>query len=143
MRLLTALTVALITVSPASLMAAEIETDSTLTAATVYANRATLTRRAVIDIPAGEHTILFKNMTPSMMTDSLRAEGNANGTVIMGALTHKMEASAELVAPREKELNDQIQKLTDQIKVIEADKQALSAKQEFIIPRSPQAWFAL
>ena len=123
MRLLTALTLALITVSPASLMAAEIEADSTLTAATVYANRATLTRRAVIDIPAGEHTVIFKNMTPSMMTDSLRAEGEANGNIIMGALTHKMETSIDLVAPREKELNDQILKLMDQIKVLEAKKQ--------------------
>ena len=139
MRLLTALTLALITVSPASLMAAEIEADSTLTAATVYANRATLTRRAVIDIPAGEHTVIFKNMTPSMMTDSLRAEGEANGNIIMGALTHKMETSIDLVAPREKELNDQILKLMDQIKVLEAEKAAISTKQDFINSLGEQA----
>lgn len=139
MKLLTALTLALLTVSPASLMAAEIEADSTLTAATVYANRATLTRRAVIDIPAGEHTVVFKNMTPSMMTDSLRAEGEANGKVIMGALTHKMETSVDLVAPREKELNDQIQKLMDQIKVIEAEKAAIKTKQDFINSLGEQA----
>ncbi len=139
MRLLTALTLALITVSPASLMAAEIEAGSTLTAATVYANRATLTRRAVIDIPAGEHTVIFKNMTPSMMTDSLRAEGEANGNIIMGALTHKMETSIDLVAPREKELNDQILKLMDQIKVLEAEKAAISTKQDFINSLGEQA----
>lgn len=139
MRLLTALTLALITVSPAGLMAAEIEADSTLTAATVYANRATLTRRAVIDIPAGEHTVIFKNMTPSMMTDSLRAEGEANGNIIMGALTHKMETSIDLVAPREKELNDQILKLMDQIKVLEAEKAAISTKQDFINSLGEQA----
>lgn len=139
MKLLTALTVALISVSPVSLMAAEIEADSALTAATVYSNRATLTRHAEIGVPVGEHTIVFKNVTPSLMPDSLRAEGKAAGKVTMGALTHKIETSADLVVPREKDLSDQIEKLRDQRKMIEADKKALSSKQKFIDALGKQA----
>ncbi|MFN3701541.1 MAG: mucoidy inhibitor MuiA family protein [Alphaproteobacteria bacterium] len=132
MRLLAVLTLGFLTVASTSLMASEIETDSVLTAATVYADRAVLTRRAEINIPAGEHIVIFRDMPTSMLVDSLRAEGKASGKVIMGALTHRMETSIDLVAPREKELHDQIKNIEDQRKVVEAEQEALAARQNFI-----------
>ncbi len=112
--------------------AAEIPADSRLTAATVYSGRATLTRHAVIQVPAGSHTLVFKNLSSELLPDSLRAEGSAVGKVTFGALSHKLVAGADLVAPREKELSDMLTVFGDQRKSIEAEKQALLDKKAFL-----------
>ncbi len=116
----------------APLRAEEFVADSVLKAATVYTNRATLTRRAVLDLPAGAHKVVFKGLSASLLSDSLRAEGQAAATVTFGALAHKMVQQTELTAPREKGLNDQLELLQDQRKVIEVEKQALNTKRSFL-----------
>ena len=119
--------------------AAEFETDSTLRAVSVYTNRAMLTRQAVVSIPAGSHTVVLKNLPANIMTDTLRAEGKASVDVKFGALAHKMIAGRELIAPREKELNDQLESLQDKRKVMEAEKRALTARQNFLDTLGRQA----
>lgn len=116
---------------PVPSFAKEIETDSTLKAATVYTNRATLTRQAVIDVPKGASTIVFTGLPANLMVDSLRAEGSAVADVVFGALSHKHVMESDLTVPREKELNKQIEDLQDQRRLFVAEKQALSAKNSF------------
>ena len=117
----------------------EIFADSKLHAVTVYSNRAMLTRRAVVDIPAGAHVVVFKNLPASLLTDSLRAEGKAVADVKFGALASKMVMEAELIAPREKELNEQLEALQDQRAAVVAEKNALGAKSDFLSSLSQQA----
>ena len=117
----------------------EISADSKLHAVTVYSNRAMLTRRAVVEIPAGAHTVIFKNLPASLLTDSLRAEGKAAADVKFGALASKMLMEAELTAPREKELTDQLEALQDQRAGVVAEKQALGTKSDFLMSLSQQA----
>jgi uncharacterized protein (TIGR02231 family) len=117
----------------------EIKAEGKLTAATVYMDRATLTRQAVIDVPAGSHTVVFEGLSADMMTDSLRAEGSALAKVTFGALSHRLVTGSDLIAPKEKELNDQLLILQDQRRGIEAEKQALSEKQNFLTNLSQQA----
>jgi len=104
---------------PALANAMEIPAESTITAATVYNDRAKVTRQAVITIPAGAHTIIFKGLPSILLPDSLRAEGKAQAEVKFGALAHKMIMSAQLAAPREKELNGQLEVLNDSRKLAE------------------------
>lgn len=113
-------------------MADEFVADGKLRAATVYTGRATLTRTATIDLPAGAHTIVFNDLSPNLMPDSLRAEGKASATVTFGALSNKLVAGAELSAPREKELTDKLTGLEDQRNLIAAEKDALAAQLEFL-----------
>jgi uncharacterized protein (TIGR02231 family) len=117
---------------PSKLYAKDITTSSDLVAATVYSNRAMLTRRANIEVPAGEHTIVIKGLSSNLYTDSLRAEGESLGKVVFGALTHKHVVEAELTVPKEKELSDKIQELRDNKRVLGAEKAALSSKKQFI-----------
>lgn len=112
--------------------AAEIEVQSRLTEATVYPNRGTLTREALVDIPAGESVILFRGLPASLMPDSLRTEGEASAKVTFGALMHRREAHDELVAPRERELVSDIEALEDRRALVEAQRQALAARKRFI-----------
>ncbi len=126
------LPVFLISVSSHAFAADPIVADSHLKAVTVYANRAALTREATVMLPAGAQTIVFKGLSASLLADSLRAKGKAVADVKFGAVTSKLVPGAELVAPREKALNDQLQALRDKGRGIEAEKQALSAKQNFL-----------
>ncbi len=118
--------------SSEAVFAAEIMAKSELQAATVYTNRATLTRQAIIDVPAGAHKLVFSGLPNDLLPDSLRAEGSAKASVIFGALSHKQVFAAKLVIPREQELHDKIEALQDQRKVVSAEKAALGAKQAFL-----------
>jgi hypothetical protein len=97
----------------AQVFAADIAASSKVTAATVYADRATVTREAIIDLPAGESTVVLSGLPAFMLTDALRAEGSAMASVKLGAVETKLVTSAELAAPREREIRAELQKLED------------------------------
>ena len=118
--------------------ASEIIAESHLKAVTVYTNRAMLTRQATVDIPAGAHTIIFKDLSASLLPNSLRAEGKAIADVKFGAVASKIIHGKELVAPREKELNDQLEAAQDKQRSISFEKQALSFKKTFLNTLSKQ-----
>lgn len=130
MRTLTLLSFLIVIASP-SAHAATIEADSAITAATVFADRATLTRKTTIDIPAGAHEVTFENLPIRLYPDSLRVEGKGGASVILGALSHKVINQADLIVPREKEISDQIRILDDRKLIINAEIEALSQKKAF------------
>ena len=127
-----ALSVCLLSVFSAPVMAAEFVAESELKAVTVYAGRAALTRQAIVDVPKGAHSIVFKGLSASLLTDSLRAVGEATTAVIFGALSSRWVAGAELAQEREREINAEIEKVGDQIAAVEGEKTALKAKQAFL-----------
>ncbi len=129
---------ALTLLAPTPLLAADFPVSSKLTAATVYTGRATLTREAVIEVPAGAHTLVFEGLSATLMPDSLRAEGTAGTKVTFGALSSKVVGGADLAAPREKELNDILLGLNDQRRLAESEKQALLEKKAFLTTLSKQ-----
>lgn len=131
-RVLLASTALVLLASTHSFAADEINVDSHLRAVTVYTNRAALTRQAMIDLPAGAHTLVFKGLSASLLPDSLRAEGKSQADVKLGAVSSKIIPGDELVAPHEKELSDELQALQDKVVLINAEKQALSQEQSFI-----------
>jgi len=105
---------------------------SDINAVTVYSNRAKVTRTADIKLPKGAHTISFKNLPANILTDSLRANGEADVVVKIGALAHKRVISRDLTSEREKELNDKILKLQDQVKILNTEKDALQTQKNFL-----------
>ncbi len=112
--------------------AAEIVVDSHVRAVTVYNDRATLTRSAKVEIPAGAHTLVFKGIPLNIYTDSLRAQGASSADVVFGALEHKRDSSEDYIVPKEKELNAQIEKLEDENKLHQADKSSLFSAKTFL-----------
>lgn len=119
--------------------AADITAESTITAVTVYADRAAVTRTATVELPAGANTVVLSGLPQSLFSDSLRAEGESQGDVVLGAIENKVVSSIELAAPRERELNNKLQGLNDQRALIVADQQALQQKQQFLGTLSQQA----
>ncbi len=119
--------------------AEDVETDSKITAATVYNDRATLTRSAKVEIPAGAHNLVFTGLPLNMFTDSLRVEGSSVANVTFGALSHKRESSADYVVPREKALNAQLVQLQDTNKIYQAERSALRTAKTFLENLGKQA----
>lgn len=110
----------------------EIPATSTLKAATVFADRATLTRSAKIDLPAGKHVVIFDGLPANLFADSLRVAGQGSAAAALGALSHKTVNSVELTSEREKTLNAEKEALENKIKFITAEKQALIKKRGFL-----------
>lgn len=117
----------------------EIPVESKIRAATVYNDRATLTRQAKVTVPAGSHTLVFKGLPVSIFTDSLRTEGKAQGKIRFGAISHKTESHEDYVVPKEKEISAQIELLSDQKKMLFDEKQALTGSLTFLGKLGEQA----
>ncbi|PCJ97514.1 MAG: hypothetical protein COA45_09615 [Zetaproteobacteria bacterium] len=123
---------ALSPVCASSVWAKDIPVESTIRAATVYNDRASITRSVKVEIPAGAHNLVFTGLPVSLFADSLRTEGRARANVTFGALTHKRESHEDYVVPKEKELNAQLVVLQDQNRLYQVEKKALRAGQGFL-----------
>ncbi len=134
-----ALSFCLLSLTPTLSFAEEFKVDSKITDVTVYSDRATITRQAVIKIPAGSHTVSFDKIPTRMIPDSLRADGAASATVKFGAVVSKQVENLEIVMPRAKELNDKIEALQDQRTLLDNERQALAAKKAFLTNIGAQA----
>src|SRR5471032_523862 len=91
----------------ALLRAAPEPVTSTLSAATVYADRAIVTRTAALDLTAGEHELTFENLPSALLDNSLQvtAHGAAQATILdVNARNTFVEATPD---PRVKDLEDQ------------------------------------
>ncbi|MCB1721717.1 MAG: mucoidy inhibitor MuiA family protein [Rhodospirillales bacterium] len=110
----------------------EIPASSTLKAATVFVDRATLTRSVKINISAGKHVVVFEGLPANLFPDSLRVQGQGTAKATLGALSNKIVNSVELTSEREQELTASLETLENQKKIIAAEKQALSQKRRFL-----------
>lgn len=124
---------------PLTALAEDVTAESGISAVTVYADRASVTRTATVELPEGASAVVFNGLPESLLTDSLRSEGQSTGDVVLGAIENKMVSSAELSAPRERELNDKLQGLQDQRALLVADQQALQQKRQFLATLGDQA----
>ena len=115
--------------SPA--IADDLTAEPTLKAATVFTDRATLTKTAKLEIPAGKHVIIFKDQSNRLYPDSLRIEGSGTAKATLGALSSKIVNTTELTSERENEMNTQLEALQNQKKIKTAEKQAIAARREF------------
>lgn len=127
-----AFSLCLLSLTPALASAEELKAQSNITTATVYSDRASITREAVLDIPAGAHTVSFTGLPTILFADSLRAEGSASASVKFGAVIYKQVMATQLAAPRAQELKDTLETLQDQLALLNVEKRALTAKKDFL-----------
>ncbi len=125
--------------APEEAFAKFIVAESDIKSVTVYNNRAKITRTAILRIPAGAHTLAFKDLPPSLLSDSLRAEGSAQATVKFGAVSSKTVMSTDLASPRAAELSAKLEDLNDQTVQISAERAATDAKLAFLKSVGAQA----
>lgn len=112
--------------------AADYTADSHVSVVTVYSDRATVTRTAQVNVTSGDHVAVITDLPSGLIPDSIRAEGHSTAAVVLGAIENKIVNSAELAAPRERELRLKMQDLQDQRALIVAEQASLKSRQAFL-----------
>lgn len=116
-------------------MAAVRDADSRIDQVTVYPDRAGIVRLVTLDLPAGDHTIVFDNLPMGIDQGSFRSSAaGPQGTMLLG-LNHSVEQHLNTPRERVAELEAKIlriererhQVLTDRLEVLKQQKDLLAA----------------
>lgn len=113
-------------------LAAEIQASTVVSAATVFADRALVSRSGTVKLPAGAHTIIVENMPAGFDESSLRVEGQGRAAVKIGAVEVKRIFLAELAQQQERERALALRAKQDERALVEAEIAALAIKADFI-----------
>lgn len=117
----------------------DIKVESEIKSATVYSDRATVTRTATVQIPAGAHNLVFSGLPMKIFTNSLRIGGTAQASVTFGALSHKTETSEDFVVAGVQALADRKQEIVNTINLYQVERSALAEANSFITNWAKQA----
>ncbi len=109
-----------------------IKADSRITAVTVYPGQALVTRSATVELPAGSHQIAFENIIPQVDENSIRVSGAGSAKVKLFGAQLKRAFSAEVTSEKAKSLEKQIQDLSDERMLIQAEEQILLEERELL-----------
>jgi len=115
---------------PALALAAPVE--SHISAATVYSDRAVVTRIAELDVSPGENALVFERLPAGLVDQSLQvsAHGTASATILdVSAETTYLDSAPN---PRVKELEDQILDLNKQSRVLDDRAGVLGEERDFV-----------
>jgi uncharacterized protein (TIGR02231 family) len=116
--------------SPVILRAAPV--DSRISAATVYTDRAVVTRTAEVDLAPGESALVFEHLPASLVDQSLQfsARGTAAATILdVNAQTAFVDFTPNA---RVKELEDQVRGLQKQHRTLDDRAGVLGDEREFV-----------
>lgn len=115
-----------------SVQASEIPAISKVSAVTMYADRAEITREGQATVAAGDHTIILEGLPDGFDTSSLRVSGKAGEAIKIGAVEVRSVPAAELTVAAEREKVAQLQAQRDERALLDAEIQALLLRQQFI-----------
>lgn len=119
----------LILVGIAPLGAAELDVRSAIDAVTVYPDGATVMRLITVDLPQGDTTLIARDFPPGLDTASLRVEGEAAASVVIGAIDARAPRPEK--PPTAPELEKRWQALKDERAAIEDQIAAEAARKKF------------
>lgn len=120
-------------------LADDIKVESAIKSAIVYSDRATVTRTAKVEIPAGAHNLVFSGLPVKIFANSLRVSGAAKASVTFGALSHKQENSEDFVVAGVQALADRKQEIVNTINLYQVERSALAEANAFITNWAKQA----
>ena len=99
------------------LHAADLKPDAAISAVTVYADRAEVTRHAKVHLEAGTHVLTFDNLPAATDLNSVRANGTGEFTLV----DIRGETIQTVDIP-----NDKVRQLTDRLRQLERQKEELT-----------------
>jgi uncharacterized protein (TIGR02231 family) len=106
--------------------------DSRISAATVYVDRAVITRIATVELAAGEHAIVFERLPAALLDQSLQASGRgtAGATILdVNAQTTYVDFTPNTHV---QELEDQVRGLQKQQRTLDDRGVILGEQREFV-----------
>ena len=130
---------ALVAASLAS--AAPVPVNSTITAATVYTDRAVVTRTATVDLAGGTSELVFADLPQALDERSLQVSGKGSAQALILDVTARQTYVDFTPNARVKELEDALRGLQKQTRVLD-DKGAILQAQTTMLDRMEAALFA-
>lgn len=109
-----------------------IETASTITAVTVYNDRASVTRTIEARLEPGASTLVISGLPGNTIVDSLRVHGESTGRVEIASVEARRSFSKSFNSETEAKLRDDIQAKQDQRKMYQDQIEALDLQKTFI-----------
>lgn len=109
-----------------------ISAKATITAVTVYQDRAMTTRQATLNLSPGNHLVVFDGLPTMIQDDSIRVSGNGTAGVIIADMEIKRSFLEKSPEKRVKEISDEIQNLERKVAGLNAKKSGLDAQRKFI-----------
>ena len=106
--------------------------DSHISAATVYLDRAVVTRTAGGELAAGEHALVFERLPAALLDQSLQASGHGTATATILDVSAQTAFVDFTPNARVKELEDQFLALQKQQRVFADRAQILSDQRDFV-----------
>jgi uncharacterized protein (TIGR02231 family) len=114
-------------------LAAPLPVTSSITAATVYADRAVVTRTGRVDLPAGQTELTFPGLPPSAMDNSFQVNGRGVPATILDVSSRILYTDVT-PDPRVKALEDELAGLTRQDRTLQ-DKLAVLDQQRALLAK--------
>jgi len=117
--------------------------ESKITAVTVYPSRAMVTRTATLDLQPGEYRVLFEGLPPEMVPDSVRVSGSGAKGFRLGTVETRLDYTDASMNPKVKELEDNIEALSDEIALMDAKLSVAAQKKKMyagISAHSAEIW---
>ena len=106
--------------------------DSHISAATVYLDRAVVTRTAGGELAAGEHALVFERLPAALLDQSLQASGHGTATATILDVSAQTAFVDFTPNARVKELEDQLLALQKQQRVFVDRAQVLNDQRDFV-----------
>ncbi len=106
--------------------------DSRITAATVYADRAVVTRVATADLTAGEHLLAFERLPAGLLDQSLQASGRGTATATILGVDAQTAFVDFTPNARVQELEEQIRGVQQQQRALDDRAAVLNQERDFV-----------
>ncbi len=113
------------------------EVDSSVSAVTVFQDRAMITRQTEVSLESGNHTLIFTDLPENLDRDSIQVKGA--GEAILGECSFETEyfieevnSNKQLLLKQRQELSDNIAELSLQLEACEKEKNFIERISGFI-----------
>ncbi len=110
----------------------EHKVESEVIAATVFKDRALITREATLDFQKGEHTILFSNLTTDLQDQSVRIFATGPGIIKILDVKVERKFTTEIRQDKIKTLQSKIDSLKNHLQIATDQIAIYESKKEFI-----------
>ncbi len=106
--------------------------DSKVAAATIFKNRALVTRQSEITLPSGKHVLIFSDLPADLQNESVRVSADGNGVIKILDVKVEQRFTSEFQQVNINKLEQKIDSL-NRLKNIASDKISIySSKKEFV-----------
>jgi uncharacterized protein (TIGR02231 family) len=112
--------------------AADIIADSRIAEVTIYPGSALISRLGNLKLNPGSHRIIFPDIIPEVDENSLRVSTDSAAEVKLFGAQLKKEFLKEAPSERIAQLNDELQKIQDELTGLENQKQVLLEEKDFL-----------